>query len=299
MAKANEFRAMVTDTSSDDYLEPAQQLYQWMIAPIQADLQKQEIDNLVFILDPGLRSLPLAAMHDGKQFLVETYSVGMMPSLALTDTTYVNLQNSSVLAMGASVFKEQNPLPAVPQELALIKAARRGTSFLNEEFTLANLKAARSQTPYSIVHLATHGEFKAGDLSQSYIQFWDSRLRLDQIRTLGFNNPKVELLVLSACRTALGNEDAELGFAGLAFKAGVRTVLGSLWYVSDEGTLNLMSEFYTQLASAPIRSEALRQAQLSLIQATPRSGASPTNPTIADLSHPYYWAAFTMVGNPW
>jgi CHAT domain-containing protein len=161
--------------------------------------------------------------------------------------------------------------------------------------------------------LATHGEFKPGDPGNSYIQLFDSQLRLDELRQLGWNNPPVELLVLSACRTALGDEEAELGFTGFAVQAGVKSALGSLWYVSDEGTLGLMTEFYQYLKTAPIKAEALRQAQLAMIQGKVRLQGGqllgtqvslPLPPELADigninLSHPYYWAAFTMVGNPW
>jgi CHAT domain-containing protein len=302
----------VTDQSSDDYLVPAQQLYRWLVAPLETILKVQDINHLSLLLAPGLRSVPLAVLHDGKQFMVEKYSVGLMPSLAMTDTVYTDLRGAQVLAMGASTFKEQNPLPAVPEELRLIADDLwEGESYLNEAFTLENLKTRHRRGNFRIMHLATHGDFRAGNLSQSYIQFWDTRLRLDQIRSLGLDNPKVDLLVLSACRTALGNEQAELGFAGLAFQAGVRSVLGSLWYVSDEGTLALMNEFYSQLRVTSTKAVALRNAQLALIQGKAkiqdgrvRSGdrsiplPSATNDTI-NLSHPYYWAAFTLIGNPW
>ncbi|NES73548.1 MAG: CHAT domain-containing protein, partial [Okeania sp. SIO2D1] len=163
------------------------------------------------------------------------------------------------------------------------------------------------------VHLATHGEFNPGQVSNSYIQLWDRKLALDELRTLGWNDPPVELLVLSACRTALGNREAELGFAGLAVAAGVKSALGSLWTVSDAGTLGLMTNFYQQLQTAPIKAEALRQAQLSMArgevylengQLISGERQIPLPEVLADvgdkdLSHPYYWSGFTMIGNPW
>lgn len=206
-------------------------------------------------------------MLDGDQFIIEQYSVSLMPSLSLTDTRYVDVQNLQVLAMGAETFTEQNALPAVPKELSLItNQLWTGQSYLNQEFTLKNLKQARNQSPFGIIHLATHGEFSPGEPSNSHIQLWDEKLPLDSLRTLGWNNPPVELLVLSACRTALGNREAELGFAGFAVQAGVKSALGSLWTVSDEGTLGLMSSFYQQLKDAPIKAEALRQAQLAMLR---------------------------------
>ncbi|NEO25621.1 MAG: CHAT domain-containing protein [Kamptonema sp. SIO4C4] len=296
------------------FFDPAQQLYDWMIDPLKADLEAREIENLVFILTDGLRLMPLAALHDGEQFIIETYSVSLMPSLALTDTRYIDLKNLEVLAMGASEFTDQDPLPAVPLELELIAdQIWQGRRFLNQDFTTRNLTTIREQTPYGIVHLGTHGEFRPGSPENSYIQFNDSRLRLDEVRELALNDPTVELLVLSACRTALGDTDAELGFAGLAAQAGVKTAMGSLWYVSDTGTLTFMTAFYEQLQQAPIKAEALRQAQVAMMQGEARiengqivtpGGTFPLTSPLAelgdrDLRHPYYWSAFTMIGSPW
>jgi filamentous hemagglutinin family protein len=310
-----EFRARVSDRfSGSDFLAPAQQLYQWLTAPLERDFEQRGIQNLVYIMDTGLRSIPLAALHDGHNFIVERYSVGLMPSLSLTDTRYVDVKNTSVLAMGASQFTDQSPLPAVPIELeAIVGNLWSGKSFLNDAFTVENLKSARRQVPYGIIHLATHAEFKLTNPRNSYIQMWNSKLRLEQLRQLALKKPPVELLVLSACRTALGDEQIELGFAGLAAQAGVKSVLGSLWFVSDEGTLGLMTEFYNRLKNAPIKAEALRQTQVAMLNGEvrvegevlmTRAGSLPLPPSITrwgnnKFSHPYYWSAFTIVGNPW
>ncbi|WP_445242295.1 CHAT domain-containing protein [Microcoleus sp. S13_C5] len=302
--------------NTESYLPASQQLYQWIIAPLEADLKAQGIDTLVFSMDAGLRSLPLAALHDGSQFLVEKYSIGLIPSVNLTDTNYESVKNAEVLAMGASQFTNNQPLPAVPAELNAIASEWKGESFLNQTFTLNNLQSQRNDRPYRIIHLATHGEFKSGAPSNSYIQLSDRRLTLDRVRELGWNQPpKVELLVLSACKTAVGDEGVELGFAGLAVQAGVKSVLASLWYVSDEGTLGLMAEFYHHLKVAPIKAEALRQAQIAMIKGQVRiengrlilsnlNKELELPPELAklgneNLSHPYYWSAFTMIGSPW
>jgi len=316
LTAANRLRGAVTNVRRPSaYLQPAQQLYEWLIAPLEADLQAADISNLVFILDEGLRSLPLAVLHDGRGFVIERYSIGLMPSLALTDTRYVDLKNTAVLAMGADTFVEQSALPGVPVELEAI-AGRLwpGQFFLNQDFTPEKLRELRTQNAYRIVHLATHAEFKPGNPNNSYIQFWgDYRLPLPLLRQLGLNNPPVELLVLSACRTALGDREAELGFAGLAVQAGVKSALGSLWYVSDEGTVAFMTTFYEQLRTAPTKAEALRRTQLAMLRGEVRFEAgrliSPNlNLSLSDrlatdsdfaFSHPYYWSAFTMIGNPW
>ncbi|MGB6169334.1 MAG: CHAT domain-containing protein, partial [Geitlerinemataceae cyanobacterium] len=330
MPVIKEFRRNLTNPrqrNTDSYLAAAGQLYQWLIAPLESELERVGADTLVFSMDEGLRTLPLAALHDGTQFLVEKYSIGLIPSINLTDTSYQPLQGSRVLAMGASRFSDQIPLPAVPIELSTIVKGSRltddglieglwpGKAFLNEAFTLENLKQQRNSYRYRIVHLATHAEFQAGKPENSYIQFWDRRLGLDRLRELGWNDYPVELLVLSACRTAVGDGDSELGFAGFAVQAGVKSVLASLWYVSDDGTLGLMTEFYQKLQQAGIttKSEALRQAQLAMLRGdlhvqngelVESEGTVPLSEELAhggdrDLSHPYYWSGFTMVGSPW
>jgi filamentous hemagglutinin family protein len=312
---AEQLRRELTDITSrsSEYLPPAQNMYQWLVAPLEADLKALDIQNLVFIMDSGLRSIPMSALHDGQGFLVEKYSVSLMPSLGLTDSRYKDIKDSQVLAMGASKFSNQAPLPAVPVELSQITSLWKGQSFLNQEFTLTNLKAQRRQKPFGIVHLATHAFFQPGEPSNSYIQLSDTKLGLNQLRQLGWNDPAVELLVLSACKTAQGNEEVELGFAGLAVQAGVKSALASLSFISDEGTMALMTEFYEQLQQAPIKAEALRRAQVAMLKGevkledgqliTP-SQTLPLPPELAKLgnqtlSHPKFWAAFTLIGNPW
>ncbi|MBE9128132.1 CHAT domain-containing protein, partial [Coleofasciculus sp. LEGE 07081] len=314
MKMAVQFRQTVTNfRNNQDYLPPAYQMYRWLVQPLEADLKALKINHLAFVMDTGLRSLPIAALYDGGNFIIERYSVGLMPSLSLTDTRYHDVRNNSVLAMGASKFYDRNPLPAVPVELSVIaNQLWQGQSFLNESFTLANLKQARQQEAFGIIHLATHAEFRPGKPSNSYIQLWDTQLGLDQMWRLDWHKPSVDLLVLSACRTALGDEESELGFTGLAVQAGVKSALGSLWYVSDEGTLGLMTAFYEQLKKSPIKAEAVRQAQLALLKGevrqegdvliTPNSRISLPSDfprQIQNFRHPYYWSAFTLIGNPW
>ena len=319
LAVARNFQAEVTAgprrTRLTSYLPSAQQLYQWIVAPLENDLQARGIKNLVFVMDAGLRSIPISAMHDGKGFLVERYSIGLMPSLSLTDIRPHSIKNAQVLAMGAATFNNQKPLPAVPSELsAIVPSLWPGKSFLNSAFTLQNLRSQRRIQPFGILHLATHAEFQSGAPKNSYIQLWDTQLRLDQLSQMGWNDPPLDLLVLSACRTALGDEQAELGFAGMSIQAGAKSVLASLWYISDEGTLGLMTDFYEQLKTAPMKAEALRRTQVAMIQGkvrihkgglTTSVGKSLLLPAamgrIQDkqLNHPYYWAAFTLVGSPW
>jgi CHAT domain-containing protein len=319
---ASELYREVQKVNSTKYLKSAQQLYKWLIAPYEAELQKQGINNLSFVLDAGLRFIPIAALHDGQQFLIEKYSLGIIPSASATKMSYSNIQKAQVLAMGASEFAEdqnKDDLPSVPVELDNIAKLWNGQSFLNQSFTLANLKTQRQNNPvgnkpFEMIHLATHVEFSPGDASSSYIQLYNSRLGFDKFSELRWNQPPVELLVLSACKSAFGDNNAELGFAGLAVKTGVKSALASLWLVEDNGTMVLMTEFYQQLKTSPIKSEALRQAQLAMIQGKVKVEGNQltsvrgsieiplqitTKLEDANLSHPYYWSAFTMIGSQW
>ena len=302
------------------YLAPAQQLYDWLIQPIGKELEYRHIESLGFVMDDGLRTTPIAALHDGDRYLVEDYSVGLLPSFSLTKFENAGIENidfatSRVLAMGASEFEAQPSLPAVDAELSLItQQLWQGETFLNEDFVLENLQNQIKKQDYGIVHLATHASFESGNMENSYIQMWDDRLSLSDVKELGLDSSKVGLIILSACNTALGDRASEYGFAGFAVTAGSQSALASLWPVSDEGTLGFMSQFYTALKQSSVRADALRQAQLNLIRGDvgiddglvygPQSERIADLPELAesgrwDFSHPFYWSAFTMIGNPW
>ncbi|WP_204102173.1 MULTISPECIES: CHAT domain-containing protein [Spirulina sp. CCY15215] len=302
------------------YLAPSQQLYQWLIAPVKKDLQRFNIEGIAFVLDDGLRTLPMAALHDGKQFLVENYAISLLPSLHLIPDHYTDIRNDSAIAMGMSEFSQQADLPAVPLEVATIAGQFPSQqTFLNETFTFDNLQHQPGRSGAKIVHLATHGQFQPGTPNESYIQLWDRQLSLEAMANLDWGN-KIELLVLSACRTALGDETAEYGFAGLSVQTGVSSALASLWYASDTGTLALMSEFYHQLRSRRTKAEALQQAQIAMIAGNVRLEKAAENKSNSQLvgtlgrvnlpselanlgdrafQHPYYWSGFTLIGSPW
>ncbi|MEM9803962.1 MAG: CHAT domain-containing protein, partial [Cyanobacteria bacterium P01_D01_bin.56] len=274
MEVAENFSSQITNSIStaSQYLPPAQQLYNWFISPIEEELEEQKIQSLAMVMDTGLRTLPIAALHDGNNFLIERYSLGVIPSFSLTDFNpenflYTQLDNTQLLAMGASQFPSQQQLPAVPDELEMVTAAFPNSEvFLNDGFTLDNLKNNVSNNNFGIVHLASHGVFEPGAPRNSYIQLWDQHLQLDQVHTLGLDKADIALMVLSACNTAIGDREAEYGFAGLAVNAGVQTSVASLWPISDEGTLGLMTYFYDRLQEQPVRATALRQAQLAMAQ---------------------------------
>ncbi|MFK8182835.1 MAG: CHAT domain-containing protein [Phormidesmis sp.] len=307
-------------SAKQQYLQPAQQLYDWIMSPIEEALEQERVESLGFVMDTGLRTMPIAALHDGDRYLVENYSLGILPTFSLTNfdnqrEQVRDFRDASVLAMGASEFEDQPDLPAVDKEVSLItEQLWEGDAFLNEDFILKNLQSQIQAEDYGIVHLATHANFEADDLDSSYIQMWDERLALSDVSQLGLSNAEIGLIILSACNTAIGDHNSEYGFAGFAVNAGSSSALASLWPVNDEGTLGFMSQFYAGLQQSPVRSEALRQAQITLISGEvgidygniygPNGESIVTIPELSesgqwDFSHPFYWSAFTMIGNPW
>lgn len=305
----------------------ARELYRWILGPFEQEfLQPENIDTILFCLGDGLRGLPIAALHDGDRFLIEKYAVTRIPAFNLITHKYADIQRGELLAMGASEFKELNPLPAVPLELETIvrqlhsvkPATKSGQalSILNQDFTPEDFEAILSNRSFDIVHLATHADFVPGSPKESYIKFHNKKLTLDELPQFDWQKADVDLLVLSACKTAVGDSEAELGFAGLALQLGIDSAIASLWNISDAGTLALMADFYQELSLQPTKAEALRQAQLQLLKGNvqfdgdrlllSRGGVVPIPdnlstqiPPTQDLSHPYYWAGFSVISSPW
>ncbi|MBT9317956.1 CHAT domain-containing protein [Leptothoe spongobia] len=317
-----QFHRHISRPTGRAYMPAARKLHDWLIGTYEEEfLAPAGIDTLLVCSGDGLRGLALSALHDGQQFLVEKYSLTSIPAFNLIDTSYDPIEPGNLLAMGASEFTDLAPLPAVPVELSNIAWQLRtaegrdriwqGRSLLNQSFTLDNFNTLLGRQSYDIVHLATHAEFKPGRPDNSYIQLWDQRLTLEEMSNLNWQLPNLELLVLSACETAVGDSNAELGFAGLALRAGVKSAVASLWDVSDAGTLALMSEFYHQIPNSVTKAEALRQAQLNLLrdntQAVDLSRLQKSDGAINNtdvlstdsLSHPFYWAGFSMISSPW
>ena len=312
--RVEELTTAVTDFQSLRYLPPSRILYQWLFKPLDPYLEAEQIDTLLLCTGPSLRSLPFAALHDGEKFAIEKYNLARIPAFNLTNTDYADKGEQKVLAMGASEFSDLPSLSGVEVELdTIVPKLWSGLKMFNRQFTVDNLMQAHRQGSFDIIHIASHARFNAGSPEESYIQFSDRRLSLKQLANIRLDSPSVDLLVLSACETAVGNEDAEYGFAGLAMQAGVKSALASLWPIDDIGTVLLMSEFYQQLKSTPIKVEALRKAQLKMLQKQvfvegDRVRGSDVELDLPEMTaeakslnfnHPYYWSGFTIIGNPY
>jgi len=319
-----QFRELLQNPNSDlaALQATSQQLYRWLIAPLEAELQTGTVENLVFSLDRNTRYIPLAALYDGEQYLVERYTLSHILSAELTDwRDRLPSQPSATTILAAGVSQGSGPfqpLPYVPQELDAIvqqpdpadqTGIYPGDSLLNTEFTFESLRD--SLQDQQILHIATHGQFVPCQPEDSFLLLGDgARLPIPDIRILGDYLEEVHLVVLSACETGLGGAQADgLEIAGMSYyflDHGVAAIMASLWAVSDSSTSLLMQRFYEHLASGQYsKAAALRQAQLSFvtspetISATdPRNfGQRQTEATAPPLSHPYYWAPFILIGN--
>jgi CHAT domain-containing protein len=309
LREAEDFVSNIRDVSSVDYLQSAQTLYNWIIRPIDNDLQSANIKTLVFVMDGPLRVIPIAALHDGKDFLVQKYAIATVPSMGMVNLKLRDRRSNSILVMGLSdAMQGLSALPSVEVEVNTIATqVLQGDAFLNQSFTIENLKTQRKKKNYGIVHLATHAKFVSNTISGAFIQMWNERLYLDQLKSFNLGSEPIEMLTLSACQTAVGQN---LGLGGVAAQNGAKSVLASLWVVSDAGTTPLMLSFYHNFPAAKSKAIALQQTQVALLTGAVRIEGQQIQgiPTLSavtlkqlnqaiDLKHPYFWASFILVGN--
>ena len=279
----------------NDVKKLSQQVYGWLIQPLESELENSGVKTLVFVLDGYLRNIPMAVLYDEKQqkYLVEKYAIALAPGLQLIDPKPLQRGQLNALLGGVSEEREIEgrrftSLANVTNELQEIKSeVPNSQQLVNQTFTGNNLQNQINSAPFSVVHMATHGQFSS-NAEQTFILTWEELLKVKQfdnlLRSRDPSAPSaIELLVLSACQTASGDKRAALGLAGIAVRAGARTTLATLWSVDDESTAELMTKFYQELADAKVtKAEALQRAQLALLQ---------------KYEIPYFWAPYVLVGN--
>jgi CHAT domain-containing protein len=329
----SEFRDLLRTPQSDiaSVKATGKKLYDCLVKPLEPELQKNNIQNLVFVPDRATNYIPMGALFDGEKFLIERYTVSSVLNAGLTDVSDrlpPNPQNTPVLALGLSEAKAGfRALPNVPLELEAIvrqkpneaKGIYPGLEFLNQAFTLDALQ--NNLRDRKILHIATHGAFVPQNPKESYLLLGNGdKYAIYQIQFLR-NLRDVHLVVLSACETALGGPDANgteiAGISSYFLRDKAKAVMASLWLVNDGSTSLLMQQFYKNLSTdkQPItKAEALRQAQLSLLNKqvtakdapqrsdadvilSPKPGAQLPTRSASDFSHPYYWAPFILIGN--
>jgi CHAT domain-containing protein len=282
------------------------QLYEWLIQPIQDQLDSAQIKTIVFVLDAPLRNIPMAALYDGQRYLIEKYGVATSLGLDLSDPK--PLQNDRLTVLAASLAEPPAAfhdtyakLPYVGQEVEDIQKTKgvNATPLQDSRFTQDLFNQKFIGAPFQIVHLATHGKFSSNP-QETYIlaspgplpdgRLSDGKIRLndfdDMFRTRDLNRKDViQLLILSACETASRDDRATLGIAGTAVKAGAKSAIASLWSLDDQSSKELMIKFYQTITQPNTsRAAALQKAQLALLQTD-------------QYAHPRYWAPFLLIGN--
>ena len=289
MEQARLFRHHIERRTTYFFKDHGEALYAWLIEPIKPLLKKDEVDTLVFVPDGALRSVPIAALYDGKNYVLEQYAVAVAPGLSLIESQEATSPNSRFLFSGLAAERHGFPgLPAVVEEAELIAKSFEPTQLMDQTFLKDDLENTFLRNDFRYVHIASHGQF-SGDAASTFVLTYDDYLTLDDLENLirpsSYRGAPVELLTLSACQTAAGDDKAALGLAGVAIKAGARAALASLWFVSDQASAMMVDEFYRALAKpGTSKAQALKHAQ-TVLRNDPR------------FRHPRYWAPYIMIGN--
>ena len=273
----------------DDYKIQAEKIYSWLITPVEELLEENNIQTLVFVPDGILRSVPMAVLSDGNKFLIQKYALATTPGMNLTSSSKNKFINSQVLVSGISeAVQGYSALPSVVAEVEKINKIFPSKTYLNKDFLLKNVNKEMKESEFSIVHIATHGEFNR-DHKKSFLLAYDEKLTLSKLERFigrqGTNKDDIDLLVMSACQTAAGDDRAALGLAGVALKAGAKSALATLWFINDQATSELIIKFYEGLSTgSKTKSQALQSAQISLINSE-------------KFNHPSFWSPFLLIGN--
>jgi len=301
----------------------ARSLYNWLVAPLSDELDKHDINHLIFVVGGILRRIPFAALQSSDGYLVDDYSVGVMPSLSLTDTDYKGFGTRNVISMGSGTFKGDDPPLACAEfeieQISSVWGSKPNTILRDKEFTISNVSDRISKSDFVAVHMATHANFQNVDSEYSYVSTHDGKLHLQDFKKFGFQASKPELITLSACETAVGEAateaGADYGFSGFAAVSGVKSVIGSYWPVDDFATTVFMTYLHNELARGAEKAVALQSTQklfvskavgeytshvtAQLMENQEAQSCVDLLDNIHDIHDPFFWSAFTLVGSPW
>lgn len=304
---------------SQGFMSGAQALHRWLLAPLDDVFRERAIDTLIVVSAGALRLVPMNALHDGRQFAVERFAFATATGLTMTNIEPPAGSARAALVAGVSVpgavvdklppslvesilgvrsadrsagraadLRERLALPGVEAEVESISRIMKGRKMLNEAFTVARFQSEARTGDQRIVHIASHGVF-GGSANASYIMAFDDVLTMDHLQALlrqeRFRRNPIELLTLSACQTAEGDDRSPLGISGAAMKARAKSVLGTLWPVEDASATVVMEKFYENMARERLtKARALQRAQVEALR-TPQH------------AHPFFWAPFVLIGN--
>ena len=283
------FRKLLEKRTTWEFLPHAQKLYDWIIRPIKSELDSKTIDTIVFVPDGPFRTIPMSALHDGNTYLIEKYSVAVTPGLDLTDPKPIAKETRKALIFALTQSVQGFPaLPYISSELQTIQSIYTSKLLLNKDFIASNIEKMLSDEQFTILHIASHAQFN-NDVDKTFLLSFNEQLTIDNLAQylgpLQFRKSPLELLTLSACETAAGDDLAALGLAGIAIKAGARSALATLWHINDIASSILVGEFYKQLQNrTQTKAKALQRAQLKLLNDQ-------------RFQHPGYWSPFLIISN--
>jgi CHAT domain-containing protein len=288
-AVIRELRRTLQKRTTFQYLQPSRQLYDWLIRPLEPELAEGSIDTLVFVPYGALGTVPPSALHDGSNFLIEKYAVAITPGLRLTDPRAFRRDEVRPFLAGLTEpVQGFPPLANAGEELRRIHEIYGGEILIDEQFRVARVEKELENERFDVVHIASHGEFRS-DADDTFLLTFDGKLTMnglsDLVSLFRHREDRLELLALSACETAVGDDRAALGLAGVAVRAGAKSALATLWYVDDQASARLVTEFYRQLRDPALsKAAALQRAQLSLMSHRP-------------YRHPAYWSPYLLINN--
>ena len=297
---------------------PSRVLNNMIFESIKPDLERLKVTSILISADRGLQAIPYAALHDGENYFGDAYAFSITPSLGLTDISFSDSEDKKLLAIGASEFRELAPLPLVGQELSKIGGTKNKEIIFNKEFTPESFFEKAIQEKYDMIHIATHAEFKPGGPNASRLFSGTTPITLDNFSILRkgrIGNP-LDLVVFSACRTALGDPETELGFSGLALQAGAKSAIGTLWYVDDVMTSAYFVQMYKFLDLGIPKAEAMQLtrrlfAQKLITLEDDKLIGFNNLPLLENLNlsqkrliknglnNPFFWAGIELMGSPW
>lgn len=302
----------------DDPSAPSRQLYELIFGGLADVLRREQITTLLISADRGLQAVPFAALSDGERFFGDRYAFAITPSLALMDFEVQPVIQDRMLALGASKFQGLAALPLVPQEIRRIGDSRKKDQYLNHEFTLDVLLNKGGDARYDKLHVATHADFRPGGPEASRLYSGVGPISMKELARLREKRQGVplDLVVFSACRTALGDEGAELGFSGLALQAGARSAVGTLWYVDDVATSAYFVLLYRYLEQGIPKANAMQLTRQAFLHGQVRLvddqllgphdqpllnqlTLSQQRRVAQGLENPFYWSGISLMGAPW
>ena len=295
----------VTDLARD-YYPSASRLYQWLLNPLQTVLAGA--DTLIIVPDGATRSIPFAALIDRQgRHLIERFAIVMNPGLSIVLPGETQFLAGQRMFLGG-ISQKVTDFPAIPkvdEELQMLESSYPASRLQNDQFTVTGIEQQLRSSDHPLIHMASHGQF-SGDVAQSFVLTWDGRLNIEDLsRIVKVSEQRrqvIDLIVLSACSTAAGDERAALGLAGVALKAGARSAIASLWNVDDQATGKFFVNFYQTLQGEQreTKAEALRKTQLQFIDGSIRAETDSTADAVGDsrdFSHPFFWAPFVLAGD--